>query len=343
MGRAPGEFELIAAIRERIERAGAPASPRLAVGAGDDAAVVAPEGAVVTSVDAAVDGVHFDLDLFGPQAVGHKALAAALSDLAAMGAEAGEAYVQLLLPDGFELEACLELAAGLAGVAAAHGVAVAGGDVSRAPALALALTVTGHLPSPGRAVTRAGARPGEVLAVTGELGGAAAGLRLLGDPALGEDLDPGTGARLRDRQCRPQPLLRAGRLLAGCGASAMIDLSDGLGGDAGHLARASDVALTVELERLPVQAGVAAVAARAGLDVLELAAAGGEDYELLATLPGERLDEARTALRAAGVSLTRIGAVGPGAGVRLIDPAGRERQPAGYDQLAARRAPSDSA
>ncbi|MGH2951057.1 MAG: AIR synthase related protein, partial [Solirubrobacterales bacterium] len=157
-----GEFELIAALRERIERAGAPAaSPELRLGSGDDAAISVPGGATATSVDALVEGVHFRRPPFDLESVGHKALAAALSDLAAMGARAGEAFVQLGVPEDIDEDGCLELADGLAAVAAAHGVAVAGGDVSRSPALFCALTVVGHAASAEDLVRRAGARPGD--------------------------------------------------------------------------------------------------------------------------------------------------------------------------------------
>ena len=335
----PGEFELIEALRERARAAGVPAgSSRLVLGSGDDAAVVAAGGAEVTSVDMLVDGVHFDLDLTPPRSVGHKALASALSDLAAMGAQAGEAYVQLGLPAEVDAELCLELADGLAAVAARDGVAIAGGDVSRAPALILALTVVGHLDAPEDAVSRAGALEGDAVAVTGELGGAAAGLAALRDPAVGARLDPAVLAALRRRQEEPEPRLAAGAALAACGATAMIDVSDGLGADAGHIAAASGVAIAIDLAAVPVQAGVEEVAAAAGADALDLAAAGGEDYELVATVPAGRLAEARDTVAATGVELTEIGAAGAGAGVELTDPAGRTRAAAGFDQLAPQRA-----
>lgn len=335
-----GEFELIAALRERAERAGAPqASSRLVVGSGDDAAVTAGDGAAVTSVDAAVEGVHFDRRLASPRSIGHKALAAALSDLAAMGAEPGEAYVQLGLPEDFDAEACLELADGLASVAARHRVAIAGGDVSRAPALMLALTVVGYVPSAAGAVRRSGARPAEVVVVTGELGGAAAGLLTLRHADLARGIDPGVAERLRRRQLEPEPRLAAGRALASVGASAMIDLSDGLGADAAHLATAGGVAIAIYLERLPVQPGVAELAAAARTDVFELAAAGGEDYELVATLSRDRVAEARSAVEATGLRLTEIGTVGEGSGVKLIDASGAVRPESGFDQLASRRGP----
>jgi thiamine-monophosphate kinase len=186
------------------------------------------------------------------------------------------------------------------------------------------VTVIGHLEEPGAAVTRAGARPGETLCVTGELGGAAAGLALLERPELGAGLDPGVAEALRERQLRPTPRLEAGRALARRGASAMIDLSDGLGADAGHLADASGARLEIELARVPVAEGVAAVAQASGRDPLDLATASGEDF-----------DEAITAIAETGLRLSAIGEVVEGAGVSLRDSSGREREARGFDQLAA--------
>ena len=328
-----GEFELIAAIRERIASAGADdAHAALVLGSGDDAAITVREGATATSVDALVEGVHFRIPPFAPADVGHKALAVALSDLAAMGAEPGEAYIQLGVPADRDEADLLELADGLARVAATHGVAIAGGDVTRAPVLLLAVTVVGGAPGPEALVRRAGARPGDLLAVTGELGGAAAGLLLISDEPPPASVDEGVAAALRARQLSPEPRLAAGRALAGTGATAMIDISDGLGGDAGHLAAAGEVRLEIDLERVPVQAGVAEVAAAAGRDPLDVAAAGGEDYELLVALPPDRATAAADAVAATGLSLPVLGEVSEGAGVALSGPEG-PRAPAGYDQL----------
>jgi thiamine-monophosphate kinase len=351
-----GEFELLARIRERLPRTG----PRVRLGSGDDAAIVVPGGATATSVDALIDGVHFRREWSGLGQIGGKALAAALSDLAAMGAEPGEAYVVLGVPDDLDEDGCLELLDGMAALAAETGAALAGGDVTRAPALTLAMTVVGHAASAGDFVTRAGARPGDALVVTGELGGAAAGLLLLEDTteAGGSALARSPFAALSDtnseraliaRQLQPRPRLEAGRALAAAGATAMIDLSDGLGGDAGHVAEASGVRLRIDATALPVQEGVAAVAEATGRvaegvaatgeaaalprDALLVATAGGEDYELLAALPAERLDEAAAAVEARGTKLTRIGDVAAGEGVEIRLPGGRTLPARGFDQL----------
>jgi len=325
-----GEFELLARVRERLP----PPGPRVLVGSGDDAAVTLPAGATATSVDALVEGVHFHRDRATPTQIGRKALATALSDLAAMGAEAGEAYVAIGIPPDLDEEACLELVDGMAALAEQTGTVLAGGDVTRAPVLTLAVTVVGHASDPAHLVSRGGAEPGDALLLSGELGGAAAGLLLLERPGLAEAIPDSTAERLRLRQLDPAPRLATGRALAGAGARAMIDLSDGLGGDAGHLAAASGVGLRIEAGDLPLAKGVAEVAAAAGRDPLELAVSGGEDYELLAALPPELLAGAATAAgMAAETTLTQIGEVRAGEGVEIRLPGGRTLRPAGFDQL----------
>jgi thiamine-monophosphate kinase len=326
-----GEFELLAKLRERLPEAG----PRVKLGSGDDAAVTVPDGATATSVDALVDGVHFRREESGLEVVGRKALATALSDLAAMGAEAGEAYVVLGAPPDLGEEDFLTLLDGLLGLAAATGTTLAGGDVTRAPALTLAVTVVGHAPSADAFVSRGGAQPGDTLVLTGEIGGAAAGRLLLDDPKLAKAVPEETATRLRNRQLDPTPRLRSGLALATAGARAMIDLSDGLAGDAGHLARASGVALEIDAGALPLAKGVAEVAAAAGRDPLQLAVSGGEDYELLAALPTERLGEASTAIgEAAETTLTPIGRVAAGEGVEIRLPGGGLLEAEGYDHFA---------
>jgi thiamine-monophosphate kinase len=336
-----GEFELLARVRERLPANG----PHIRLGSGDDAAITVPGGATATSVDALVEGVHFSRATASLAQIGHKALATALSDLAAMGADAGEAYVVLGVPPDLDEDGCIELLDGLLALAAATGTSLAGGDVSRAGELFLAITVVGHASSSDLLTGRGGAQPGDALVLTGEIGGAAAGLHLLDDPSLAADFAL-KGARddlsvksameaLVGRQLEPAPRLAAGRALAQAGATAMIDLSDGLGGDAGHLAQASGAGLRIEAAALPLDAGTVEVAAATGRDRFDLALAGGEDYELLASIPPEQLDAAtRAVLEAEGIGLTRIGEVVAGTGVEIRLPDGRIAAPEGYDQLA---------
>ncbi|MBS1844569.1 MAG: thiamine-phosphate kinase [Actinobacteria bacterium] len=336
-----GEFELLGLLRERLPAAG----PQVRLGSGDDAAVTVPGGAVATSVDALVEGVHFRRESATLRQIGRKAISTALSDLAAMGAAPGEAYVWLGAPEDLDDEGLLEVGAGLAAVAAETGTTVAGGDLTRAPVLSLAVTVTGHAPDADDFVTRSGARPGDALVVTGELGAAAAGLVLLEDSSAGavdgQDLGAAIADALRARQLDPTPRLAAGKTLAAAGATAMIDISDGLAGDAGHVATSSGALLVIDADALPIAPGVEQVAAATGCDPLELAAAGGEDYELLAALPADALAAAQEALAALGVPLTVIGRVetaeggNPRAEVRRR---GGEAAPIrGFDQLRPRK------
>jgi thiamine-monophosphate kinase len=316
-----GEFELLARIRERLPVGG----PRMHLGSGDDAAITVPGGATATSVDALVDGVHFRRDIASPAQIGHKALATALSDLASMGAETGEAYVVLGLPPDFGEEECVALLDGMIALASETGTELAGGDLTRSDQLFLAITVVGHAPSPDAFVARHGAQLGDALVLSGEIGGAAAGLELLerGD----------ADAALAERQLEPTPRLSAGRALARAGATAMIDLSDGLGADAGHLAAASGVKLEIEAEAVPLAPAAVALSRAMDRDPWRLLS-GGEDYELLACVPPDRLPEATAAVESEGeTALTQVGEVLAGSGVEIRLPDGGLLEPAGFDQL----------
>jgi len=317
------ELELIAAI----ERLTGERGERVAVRLGDDAAVVRAKAVAVGSIDAIADGVHFELSTHSPADVGWKALATALSDLAAMGAEAGEAYVALALPRGFDTAAAIELARGVEELAATCGVTLAGGDVVRAGALVVTVSVTGWADDESELVRRDGARAADAVGVTGSLGAAAAGLLLL--QGADASVPPAAREELLRRHRRPVPRLAAGRALAAAGATAMIDLSDGLATDARHLADRSGVALRIELERLPLATGMAEVAAAGGRDALELAVGGGDDYELLFTAPEGR----RAGIEAAaGLPVAWIGSVEAGSGVALIGAGGeRAEQLRGYE------------
>jgi thiamine-monophosphate kinase len=297
-----GELELIAAIETALEDR----SGRLVRWTGDDAAVTRARPFAVTSIDTLVDGVHFRRETHGLRDIGWKALATALSDLAAMGADAGEAYVSVVLPG--DVGEPIELINGMEELARGTGTTIAGGDVVSGPVLVLTAAVTGWADSAEELVGRDGARPGDLVGVTGELGGSEAGRQALeaGD----------TGSPLGARHLRPRPRLTEGRALAAAGATAMIDLSDGLATDARHVAERSGVEMRIRLGDLPRPAGVDA----------EQAATGGDDYELLVTFPPERREAAESA-----AALTWIGEVSAGSDLVLLGATGRVSGLAGYE------------
>ena len=258
--------------------------PAVELGIGDDAAVLS--GGWCTSLDLLIEDVHFRLRTTSALDLGWKAIAVNLSDLAAMGAEPVCALVGLGLPPDLRPETLDELFAGFDACAAAYGAQVVGGDMSRAPVLTLSVTVLGRAEHPAR---RDGARPGDVVCVTGPLGGSRAGLALL------EGLDVALPERsvLVERHVRPVPLVAEGRILARV-SHAMMDLSDGLATDARRLANASGVAVRIDLDRVPVQAGAERIAEAVGRPPGWFAAAGGEDYELVCALPREAFETAES-------------------------------------------------
>ena len=293
-------------------------------GLGDDCALVSDlAGTLALSTDVSVERVHFRLDWITAEEAGWRSAAVALSDLAAEGAEAVGLLSAITVPERAAEADLTALAAGIGDAAGAAGALVLGGDLSRGPAWSVAVTVVGLAQRP---VTRAGARAGDGIWVTGALGGARAALEAWrrGDAPTPE---------ARHAYAHPEPRIQAGRWLAEHGAQAMLDLSDGLGADAGHLAAASGVRIVLTLETVPVAGAAVAEARRMDLPVQRFAAEGGDDYELLVALPAEFGDAGvRGFESAAGIALTRVGTVAHGSGVRA-ELLGRVLELRGYDHF----------
>jgi thiamine-monophosphate kinase len=282
------------------------------VGVGDDAAVLrAPDGRVVATTDMLIEGRHFRRDWSSAADVGHKAAARNFADVAAMGAVPTALLVAFAGPGELPARWAVELAAGIAAECSAVGAKVAGGDTSRADLVVLSVTALGDLGG-AAPVTRGGARPGDVVAVAGSLGAAAAGLELL--KAGGPASDSVGLAALVNAHRRPRPPYAAGPQAARLGATSMIDVSDGLIADLGHVAAASGVRIDLIASRLAAEPLAPAGALRAAASVLGVAGwvpwvlTGGDDHALVATFP------ARTALPSAW---TEVGRVAKGHGVAI--------------------------
>ena len=316
---ALGEFDLIERYFSRASR-----RRDVLLGVGDDAALlqVPCDRVLVAATDTLVEGRHFPAGA-PPGSIGHQALAVNLSDLAAMGADPAWALLSLSLPEAREawLE---EFAIGLYGLATQHAVEIVGGDTVRGP-LVVTMTALGFV-EPALALKRSAARPGDVLCISGWPGEAAAGLAVLQGGGAVE-----AGDRLVRRYRYAEPRVELGRALRGRATSAM-DVSDGLLGDLAKLCRASGVGARVDLERLPVSQELARRHAPADCERFVLF--GGDDYELLFTLPPAAAQGLESEL-AGGVPLWRIGEIEAGSGVRCLRNGSPVQVPGGgYDHFA---------
>ncbi|MEV8513016.1 thiamine-phosphate kinase [Dactylosporangium sp. NPDC051484] len=269
-----GEFGLISRVTARLGAA----SPFVLLGPGDDGAIVAaPDARVVASTDVLVDGRHFRRDWCSARDVGHRAAAANLADIAAMGARPTALLVALCAPADLQVSWAEELADGLAAEAAKTGAAVVGGDTSASPTLTIAVTALGDLE--GHApVVRTGARPGDVVAVAGRIGHAAAGYTILSRGFRSPKL-------LVDAYRRPEVPYHLGPVAARMGATSMIDVSDGLLADLGHIAVASGVGIDLRRDAFSVPEPMRDAATALGVDPLGWLLAGGDDHALAATFP----------------------------------------------------------
>jgi len=321
-----GELVLIEALRPYL----APEGAGLELGAGDDAALWRPPAGanVVVTTDSLVEGVHFraGAEEAAMADVGWKLLAVSLSDLAAMAATPGPAFLALSLPPSWPVSSVVYLYGGLADCAAAHGAQLAGGNFSAAPAAVLTSTCLGYV-DPALALRRAGGEPGWALAVTGTLGGAAAALALERD---GAPVEPAGAAAWRARLSRPEPRLEAARAAAAAGVRVGLDISDGLYRDAARLLGGAATGCVIDAGAIPLEAGVS----EAWPERWTALAGGGEDYELLLAAPPAVMAGAAAAADAGGVPLRVIGELDSGDGVRLaVDGTERPAPPAGYEHF----------
>jgi thiamine-monophosphate kinase len=303
-----GEFGLIDRLVSALPEEARAAREDVLVAAGDDAAVIRhPAGEVqIVTTDALVEGIHFRLDWTDWASLGHKALAVNVSDIAGMGGVPTVAVVTLGLR-GDELVSDLEaMYRGMGELARRHGVVVVGGDIVRVDRDRLVSVTTLGRVVESEVLLRSGAHPGDAIGVTGTVGASAAGLEILRHPEAFAGRT--TAERLVRSHLRPEPRVDAGRLLARHGASAAMDLSDGLAGDLPKILVASGVSAEIAVERLPV---IAAVRALFPESWPELALRGGEDYELLFTIAPERWEAMAADADPRGITVTRIGAILP--------------------------------
>lgn len=303
-------------VIELISRAVGPAPAGLKAGIGDDAALIQIEGGLlVATTDLLVEGIHFQLAYATPAQVGHRAMAANLSDLAAMGASPRWGLLNLGLPSGPQADFLSELMGGLLDLGREHGLHLVGGDTTLSPVMSLGLTLLGL--ASADPPLRGGAQAGDVVCVTGRLGAAAAGLAWL---EAGGDQSQSWAQGPLQAHLRPQPRLAAGQALAASGrVHAMMDISDGLASDLARLAAASGLAALVQADQVPIGPNTRRLAQELGARPLDWALTGGEDFELLFTCQPSDLPRLRERVAAAqaGLSVTQVGQMIQGQGVSL--------------------------
>lgn len=337
-----GEFPLIARLTAGLE-----SRPDVVLGAGDDAAALdlGAGALLLATCDAQVEGTHFLPSVATPEEIGHKTLAVNLSDIAAMGGEPLWALVSLMAPPALDVTVVDGIYAGMRALARRFNVALVGGNVTSSPGpLILDVTLLGRV-TRERMLTRAGARPGDALLVTGRLGAAVTALLAFTAAPAEATLPPEALNEARHAMVTPQPRVHEGMALAASGVvTAMLDVSDGLAGDLGHICERSNVGATVTLAALPVDDATRALATALGRDPLQMALSSGDDYELLFTVRPDGVAQALEAVRATGGIATVIGEITPpeqGMQVREPDGALHPLAPRGWDHLRQREEPPD--
>lgn len=303
------EFQLIEHLRHRFGRTG----PSVVLGIGDDTAIIKPPSGrhLLLTTDLLVEDIHFTLSTSTYEEIGYKAAVANLSDIAAMGGTPHALAVSIAVPSSGTVSAMDKLYRGLMAACRPHGVSLIGGDTSASRhGLFVSVTLTGYA-TPKRILRRDGARIGDIVYVTGTLGDSLAGLQIL-KTRSGKGLSRQDSRYLIARHHRPTPRVQAGQFLAARGlASAAIDVSDGLSGDLEHLCEQSAVGVEINAAALPLSRACRAYAVATKTDPIQLALRGGEDYELLFTVPATRRAALERLRRHAGCRLTPIGVIRP--------------------------------
>lgn len=327
-----GEFEFIRSIQDDCQFS----RQRLIKGIGDDCAVIGPyqDRVFLISTDLLVEGVHFILEKIRPEHLGEKVVVVNLSDIAAMGGEALHLFVSVAMPPSMRVETMHSIYRGIKAMGKRYGTNILGGDTSASPdRLMISVTVIGQAPEE-EVLFRSGARAGDRIYVTGTLGDSAAGLKLI----RGELAGPGPLAgTLRDAHNRPMPLLEAGRIIARSQlASAMIDVSDGLLSDLRHICDASGVGAVLFQSALPLSEELKALGKMSGLDPFELALSGGEDYQLLITVPHKNVEKFQEIFRdGTPCRVHELGQITGEEGIKIISPNGikEEVKVLGFDHF----------
>ncbi|MFX4301126.1 thiamine-phosphate kinase [Alicyclobacillus tolerans] len=304
------EFERICRLMEQLP----PCGEDVRVGVGDDAAILQLpiDNDVVVSTDTMVEGVHFRQDTLSWADVGYKCVAASVSDIAAMGATPTSVLLSLALPASLSMDEMLNIYQGVADACHEYGVSVIGGDLVQSSQSMLTSTVLGKIDKK-QALLRSGAKPGDVLFVTGHLGASAAGLKLLlTSYGMRDALD---AAYVISRHRRPTARVLAGQTFLRYGVNSCNDISDGLASELNEIAKASQVRLRVEIEKIPLHHATRNVARQLGESALDYALSGGEDYELVATAPPVVYARLLPLLEAVRLPITAIGRVESGDGV----------------------------
>ena len=332
-----GEFGLISRFQSRLKFH----SPRVLHGIGDDCAVLLLDNGKfqVLTTDALVESVHFNLKYQQPEKLGWKTLAVSISDVAAMGARPQFAVLSLGIPQTLPMEFLDRFYKGLNQASSQYQVAVVGGDTVASPKhLFINLALLGET-FEKKVFTRAGARPGDALLVTGTLGDSAAGLELLKTKRKQIDIPQGLQRKLIQKHLKPEPRMETARWLAQSrlNITSMIDISDGLAQDLGHILKASGVGAELWKAHIPLSKSIIKAEKTMGFSALELALGGGEDYELLFTLSPEDVNNLNIeSITQAGPPVTQIGVITATKGIRLVEVNGHKRllqRPEGFNHF----------